>query len=195
MKSHRGRHIFRLALAHTAFSQAVELTAYLRTSRLIPQDDIYAGMLAGICISYARPFGSNEEVGTLSSEFSTFTKSPKPSEYQAVHNRLLEMRNKLFGHRDMAQVVKIAEKIGVAEKFARVELHIESGQYVGFQMKDLSVQIDDLDTYGEFLLFQKYRVGDAIAASAQALLKGHEVFADGFYRIRDDKLVRVEQPM
>jgi hypothetical protein len=91
------KQLARLSLARLHFNQAkalaekiiAELTDPLDLMTLSPQ-------IAGVVVTYARSFGENSGIGALPNIFTNFSEA----EMDAIHNLVINLRNKLYAHRD-----------------------------------------------------------------------------------------------
>ena len=71
---HQKRALQRLTLAQTAFRQARALCEHMEKLKLEPHEEIASAMMAGIVVSYVRPFVRNDGIGQLPKRYSEFEK-------------------------------------------------------------------------------------------------------------------------
>ncbi len=87
----------RLNLADLCFKQTEALAEYVRDTKPDPARLLYSPMIAGVVVTYMRPFVQSDGLGSLSREFTTFL----DQDLCDMHRQLEESRNKLYAHRDL----------------------------------------------------------------------------------------------
>jgi len=87
----------RLNLADLSFKQAEALAAYIRDTRPDPTQLLYSPMVAGLVITYMRPFVQSDGLGMLPDDFAIFP----DQDLTDMHNQIKESRHKLYAHRDL----------------------------------------------------------------------------------------------
>jgi hypothetical protein len=92
----------RLILAKTAFAQARVLAEQLMANRVDPEDLTFSPQIAGVVVTYARSFTSAQGIGALEEAFSRFD----DTSLRDMHSKLVDMRNKLYAHRDFGGAQK-----------------------------------------------------------------------------------------
>lgn len=108
--------IKRFLWADQCWKGAEKLCNYaLHIPGLSSDPDLSFSIGAGIAVSYARPFMSAQGVGSLPQKYEEF----ESHFFQTNHQRLLDARNKTFGHKDeleesedIKEIVRYALKIG-----------------------------------------------------------------------------------
>src|SRR5882724_3014077 len=91
----------RLNLAWLHFLQAKALAEKLIAQPIDPLDLTLSPQIAGVIVTYAKSFVGNNGIGKLGEPFTNFT----DQEMSDTHNLLINLRHKLYAHRD-AQAVK-----------------------------------------------------------------------------------------
>jgi hypothetical protein len=97
----RSRHFIRLALAGQAFREADAMAEHLLSSPIQPGDALYHASVAGMVVSYCRPFMSASGLGPLSSYFRTFYGVEDSALLQKMHDDLSIARDKISAHIDI----------------------------------------------------------------------------------------------
>lgn len=87
----------RLNLADLCFKQAEAIATHIRDSNPDPRELLYSPMVAGLVVTYMRPFVQSYGLGSLSSDFTDF---PDQDLFD-MHDQLKESRHKLYAHRDL----------------------------------------------------------------------------------------------
>lgn len=97
----------RLDLACICFRQVIAVAEHLLQLGIGPQMEkaaLYSGCMAGIVVTYAKPFVSANGLGELHGKY----ERGFPSELLAeAHRDLLEFRNILYAHRDLLKAASI----------------------------------------------------------------------------------------
>src|SRR5260370_13371252 len=101
--------VLRFAFAKTAFLHAQAGTKILLSSNG-EYTDLHHCLVAGIVTSYARPFMSANGLGRLPKMFDeNLPILDGQFALQPVHEKLMEMRNKLYAHLDRGHLAKMTE--------------------------------------------------------------------------------------
>jgi hypothetical protein len=88
-------------------------------------DDVIFGVWTGVVAAYARSFTQNQGISALDAKFSRFA-LPRD---QVLHDRLIEMRNRLHAHKDRLWEEGVAANMGKNESASSVIVTIlEDGQ-------------------------------------------------------------------
>jgi hypothetical protein len=90
------KQLVRLNLARLHFNQAKALTEKIIAELTDPLDLTLSPQIAGVVVTYARSFGENDGIGTLPNLFTNFA----DTEMKETHDLLINLRNKLYAHRD-----------------------------------------------------------------------------------------------
>ena len=93
--------------AYTSFQQTKQLGTFLLTETANDSphpSPWYIPALAGLVVTYARPFQNNDNLGRLPKSFSSFPNDAKKKE---LHKNLLNYRNWVCAHTDLFNVPSI----------------------------------------------------------------------------------------
>jgi hypothetical protein len=86
------RQIYKYAMARDAFTEISRVCEHLMAAGISSISPEYYAMAVGIVTMYGRPFINNARIGTIST-------SLVPTEFEALHAKLMEFRHKAFAHR------------------------------------------------------------------------------------------------
>lgn len=100
--SHHKRQIFLYLHAAHMFRNARSMCEFVRVNLLSELQPAYTAMMTGVVVNYAKPFANNSGFGQLPGSFRKFEKS----ELKWIHDRLLEARDRLYAHLDIAGPMK-----------------------------------------------------------------------------------------
>ena len=89
--------MIRLVLARTAFAQTRALAESLAAASIDPESLTFSPQIAGVVVTYARSFTGGEGLGVLEEKFIKFD----DVELQNMHSKLIDIRNKIYAHRDV----------------------------------------------------------------------------------------------
>ena len=96
MNEEQVNNLRRLALAMSCFQQVKELSEHVLKLKLVADSDLYTGCVAGIVVTYMRPFVGAYGIGSLGEEFLKF---PDPV-MGTLHDEIRLLRNKVYAHHD-----------------------------------------------------------------------------------------------
>jgi hypothetical protein len=96
----RAKYLLRLGLAEQAFLEAEAMIDHVIQNRLDPSGHLYFACVAGIVVSYCRPFRSANGLGDLPKNLQDFQDSEDPKTFSEVHSNLVAARDKVAGHHD-----------------------------------------------------------------------------------------------
>ena len=87
----------RLFFAESSMNSAMQLAKYAIDNKCANLPDVFYAMMAGICVTYCRPFLRADGLGPLNDRFTTFSESA----LQETHDDLLRTRHSFYAHRDL----------------------------------------------------------------------------------------------
>ena|ERR1035437_1167986 len=97
----RSKQILRLARAEQAFYEAAAMANHLLVSKYSPDGHLYYACIAGLVVSYCRPFTSAQGLGQLPAEFEQFKNVKNPELLAQIHADLFVARDKIIAHFDL----------------------------------------------------------------------------------------------
>src|SRR5436190_19037535 len=78
--------------------------------------DVLFGLWNGVVVAYARSFTENKGISAMEAKFGRFDSR----RYQALHDRLIEMRHHLHAHKDLLWEEHVAEKLGKPNSVSKI---------------------------------------------------------------------------
>ena len=112
----------RLILAHRCFTQITALCDHLAANKITQIDSIYTPCIAGISVTYMKPFVQSKGLGPLPNSFRKFDDLL----LKHTHERLEESRNRIYAHSDVenAHILQYDNPEPVRPYEIRVELKV-----------------------------------------------------------------------
>ncbi|KXU35062.1 hypothetical protein AXK11_06790 [Cephaloticoccus primus] len=74
---------------------------HIRSAKLKVGDHVYQSAVAGLVVSYCRPFMSATGLGRIPADFGIFKDTSHSAFFASVHNDLIMMRDKMVAHFDL----------------------------------------------------------------------------------------------
>ena len=94
------KELLRWALADQAFREADALAEHIIESKMDWTSDLFRASVAGVAVSYCRPFLSSTGLGPLPDDMSQFTGETNEAQLRETHETLIEARHKIAAHFD-----------------------------------------------------------------------------------------------
>jgi len=163
--------IRRLTIASDAFQQCLSLIAHMEASRLTNESNLYPPMIAGVTVTYAKNFNRAEGLGPLPDLFTQFPSAA----LKKAHERLIDARNRLYGHRDAGAHLFTNEK-GETVAFP-VEVTIDHESFL-FRTRMVDIPAAKLPVVRELIEFQMKRLKDDLDGKLALVVD----FAKGYKR-------------
>jgi hypothetical protein len=174
--------IKRLAFADLAFIQAHALCNQLIELNLPNDDDRYAAMFAGICVTYAKPFMSSEGLGPLPALFLKFSNLPA---YQRTHDDLVEGRNRIYAHRDLLTGHELISISATVDDIATVKIEIRPDGFTAYASEP-QWPCERLKEVIELISLQRARLKNDIGEKVVYLMSGEKKYRAGEYILGKD---------
>ena len=176
------RRFSRLCIADLSFRQCKALSEHMLKEHLDVSCPAFSPQVAGIVVTYAKNFVAGAGFGPLGSSYGKF---PEAS-LQETHDLLIEMRNKVYAHRDVLAAKTFKYEDSRRPDPYEVRLEIREGE-PGFT---LFPNIPDLITsHLPFIIrlceFQIERIGDEFRRILPLMTTGKNYQA-GVYTIGVD---------
>lgn len=169
----------RYTLARGAFSQALALCDHA-LSLDSPTTDLAASLMAGIVVTYSRPFLKNDGVGQLPATYGTFNGD---SALQHIHETALSARNWVYAHRDNINSPDLAGSIFPPEKASYVRLDITPSGHSTLIFEP-AIAHSEISKFRSLVQYQARRAQADVTQLVNAV-KQHFQLAPGSYRIGD----------
>lgn len=114
----------RLAFADLTFRQAHLLCTHIES--LGPRNiaNLWVPLLAGVVVTYMKPFGRCDGLGPLPATFSQF---PAGSPHKQTHEDIADGRNWTYAHRDALNAPKLLSSAEDQQAISEVVLHFTKG--------------------------------------------------------------------
>ncbi len=177
---HQKRALQRLTLAQTAFRQARALCQHMERLKLEPHEEIASAMMAGIVVSYVRPFVRNDGIGQLSKRYSEFEKG---SPFEKIHNTMLEARHWVYAHRDNQNTPNLGGGNVSNDIVSEVILTLKRDGY-SVSINEPQISPKQLLNFQALCAFQHDRVNEEVGDLIMAIMEEHDI-GPGAYEIRD----------
>ena len=178
----RVRALKRLILASTTFKSVELMCDHVESLGEPTSTLLHVPLLAGVCVTYMKPFMSSGGLGTLPASFEDFEEEKTHARF---HEDLKRLRNWFYAHRDVKNIPTLLGRSSPEERFDKVIFHLESNRTYSFSVHELSWEIVGLTRVRDLCRFQRQRAD----TSADQIL--HQLFANvalvpGSYLIEDD---------
>jgi hypothetical protein len=148
------------ALSDIAMLNAEELLRHIAVNKISADDPAYPGLVTGVVVNYARPFGQNRGLGSLPDEF-RIVGHFELTDLQPVHQYVIDMRNKLFAHFDLSQFSNLTKGVTGLRPPDEVELEfMERGFHV--TTNELRPPLEFLHLTSTLIFVQRTRISKAL---------------------------------
>jgi len=178
---HQKRALQRLTLAQTAFRQAKALCEHMEQLQLEPHQEIASAMMAGIVVSYVRPFVRNDGIGQLPKRYSEFENG---SPFEKIHNTMLEARHWVYAHRDNQNAPNLVGGDVSQDIVSEVVLTLRRDGY-SVSINEPQISPKQLVNFRALCSFQHNRINEEVGDLIVAIMDQHKI-GPGTYEIRDD---------
>jgi hypothetical protein len=166
----------RLNLAGLCFDRAGALAKHILDTSPDPTQLLYSPMVAGVVVTYMRPFVSGNGLGPLPQDFSTFA----DTDLHDTHQRLVESRHKLYAHQDLQASTSFPTEDGGIP----FDMEIEFSDLNGYTLKPGAIEVSSstLEDAVQLCNFQRQRVSQAVEA-LWPTLTADKTYAKGSYKV------------
>ena len=178
---HQKRALQRLTLAQTAFRQARALAEHMRKLELDPREEVASAMMAGIVVSYVRPFIRSDGIGPLPRRYTEFDEG---SPFAFVHKTMLEARHWVYAHRDHQNAPNLAGGHVSREVVSQVVVTLRRDGY-SVSINEPQVSPKQLVNFQALCSFQHNRINEEVGDLIIALAKEHRIGL-GEYELGDE---------
>ncbi len=177
---HQKRALQRLTFAQAAFKQAKALCEHMEKLKLEPHEEIASAMMAGIVVSYVRPFVRNDGIGHLPKRYSEFESG---SPFQKIHNTMIEARHWVYAHRDNQNALNLGGG-GVSQDIvSEMTLTLRRDGY-SVSINEPQISPKQLTNFQGLCSFQYNRINEEVSDIIMAIMDQHKIRI-GTYEIRD----------
>lgn len=178
---HKKRALQRLTLAQTAFRQARSLCEHMEQMKIESSEEIASAMMAGIVVSYVRPFVRNDGIGPLPKKYSEFEEG---SPYKRIHNIMLEARHWVYAHRDNRNAPNLAGSKINEEIVSEVILTLRKDGY-SVSINEPQIFVNQLVNFKSLCSFQNNRINEEVGDLIISIMDD-EKLGVGVYEIKDE---------
>lgn len=96
-KGHSKKELYKLAVARSDITAALEISNLVLREVKSLGDDLYYPLLNALIVCYSRPFSPNKPLGSLKKKWHKFNNP----DFQEIHEEILELRDKVVAHSDL----------------------------------------------------------------------------------------------
>jgi len=171
----------RLIIAGVTFDNVILLCDHIHGLGKNTFTPLHVPLLAGVSVTYMKPFMRNDGLGALPPKFSEF---PGARGHEKTHVDLKNCRDWYYAHRDMIKAPTLLADPGRRDGFEDVTLHfVQSG--VSFSVNEQSWSFDSILRVRNLCSYQKSRIDKEALALIETLRQGKH-FPYGDYVIGRD---------
>ncbi|PYI92198.1 MAG: hypothetical protein DME97_10695 [Verrucomicrobia bacterium] len=182
MKSKKMKAFKRLVWAKADIAAARDLTEILLTNLKILHENLaYRAIETGIVVSYARPFGENDNLGTLPNEFRQFDDAGA----QIAHDGILRARDIQEAHNNLRERGSLIQAPFTAEEAINVEVEIKEDGRTFWEVRPPSLAVGQIERMLKLFRIQEDRLEKEIQSSFALLLREHPKMP-GIYKLGVD---------
>ena len=178
---HQKRALQRLTLAQTAFRQARSLCEHMEQLKLDPHEEIASAMMAGIVVTYVRPFVRSDGIGHLPKRYSEFEKD---SPFKNIHKTMLEARHWIYAHRDNQNAPNLGGGNVSQDVVSEVVLTLRRDGY-SVSINEPQISPKQLVNFQALCSFQHNRINDDVGDLIMLIMDEQKI-GPGEYELRDD---------
>ncbi len=164
--AHQKRALQRLTLAQTAFRQARRLAEHMDKLALDPREEIASAMMAGIVVSYVRPFVRSDGIGPLPKRYSEFEDG---SPFAFIHKTMIEARHWVYAHRDHQNAPNLGGGHVSRDVVSEVVLHLRRDGY-SVSINEPQISPKQLVNFQALCSFQHNRINEEVGDIIIALM-------------------------
>jgi hypothetical protein len=175
----------RLFMAESSMHQAAELAKFTKDHNIGRLPDVFAPIMAGICVVYARPFLRADGLGPLDEKYSRLN----DAKLQNTHNDLIRNRHHFYAHRDFLKTRAFDPVSGTSRDMHSVRLFFDGrGSYTAATMEPMyrDINLPEIIRLAEF---QRQRIVAERHKVIDKLNRGR-ILPEGSYELGKDFPVR-----
>jgi hypothetical protein len=171
----------RLFMAESSMHQTAQLAQFAKDRDIGRLPDVFAPIMAGICVVYARPFLRADGLGPLDERYARLS-DPKSQE---THNDLMRNRHHFYAHRDFLKTRALDPVGGASVDMHSVYLFFDGqGSYTFATQEPMyrDINLPDIIRLAEF---QRQRIGAERHKVIDKLNRGR-ILSEGRYELGRD---------
>jgi hypothetical protein len=155
----------RLFMAESSMHQVAELARFTKSNNIGRLPDVFAPIMAGICVVYARPFLRADGLGPIHEKYARLDE-PK---LQDTHNDLIRNRHHFYAHRDFLKTRALEPVSGTLRDMHTVHLSFDGrGSYTAATQEPMyrDINLPDIIRLAEFqrqrIALERHKVIDKL---------------------------------
>ncbi|HEY4272383.1 MAG TPA: hypothetical protein VGM65_10285 [Candidatus Udaeobacter sp.] len=165
-------------MAESSMHQTAQLAQFTVEHNIGRLPDVFAPIMAGICVVYARPFLRADGLGPIDEKYAQL----KDAKLQDTHNDLLRNRHHFYAHRDFLKTRAIDPVSGTSHDMHSVHLFFDGhGSYTAATREPMyrDINLPDIIRLAEF---QRQRIAAERHKTIDKLNKGR-ILPEGAYEL------------
>jgi hypothetical protein len=166
----------RFNLAGRCFDRARALAQHMIDTKPDPTKLLYSPMIAGVVVTYMRPFVRSDGLGPLPQMFTQF----QDNTLQETHIQMLESRHKLYAHQDVLSASSLATDDGRIAFDMTIEF--DGSNRYSLMPGNIEVSPNTLPAIVSLCEFQRNRITKEIKDSWPALTAS-KTYTKGKYKL------------
>lgn len=149
--------------------------------KLDSHEEIASAMMAGIVVSYVRPFVRNDGIGQLPKRYSEFEKG---SGFEKIHNTMIEACHWVYAHRDNQNAPNLGGGNVSQDVVSEVTLTLRRDGY-SVSINEPQISTKQLVNFLALCSFQHSRINQEVGDLIISIVDEHKIDM-GVYEIRED---------
>lgn len=178
---HQKRALQRFTLAQTAFRQVRALCEHMEQLKLDPHEEIASAMMAGIVVTYVRPFIRSDGIGHLPKRYSEFDKD---SPFENIHKTMLEARHWVYAHRDHKNAPNLGDGNVSQNIVSEVVLTSRRDGY-SVSINEPQISPKQLMNFKALCTFQHNRINEEVGDLIVSIMDEQKIGL-GIYELRNE---------
>ncbi len=166
----RPKFFIRLAHADQAFQEADAAAEHILTTHVQAGSLLYHALVAGLAVSYMRPFTSATGLGPLASGFTDFADTDAPDHFTAFHADIALCRHKLAAHFDLNYGEQEYREKRYELRPGEVELELRARDF-GVSTNHTTLPLERIGQARQLIALQRSRVLRALSDFAVSVAK------------------------
>jgi len=175
----------RLFMAESSMHQAAKLAKFTEDHNIGRFPEVFAPIMAGICVVYARPFLRADGLGPLDEKYGRFD----DAKLQDTHNDLIRNRHHFYAHRDFLKTRALDPTSGASRDMHSVHLFFDGQGSYTFATREPMYRDINLPEIIRIAEFQRQRIGTERHKVIDKLNRG-QILPEGSYELGKDFPVR-----
>jgi hypothetical protein len=171
----------RLFMAESSMHQAAKLAEFAKAHDIGKLPDVFAPIMAGICVVYTRPFLRADGLGPLDARYALLSET----KLQDTHNDLVRNRHHFYAHRDFLKTRALDPGSGASIDMHSVHLFFDGQGSYTFATREPMYRDINLPDIIRLAEFQRERIGAERHKVVDKLNRG-KILPSGNYELGKD---------